>query len=80
MVMDFGDLSTIVKSQILDRLDHSSLNDLVPNPTCECVLEWIAAVLALELPLLEELVLWETDSCCAVLRLTPSPAAPVESR
>jgi 6-pyruvoyltetrahydropterin/6-carboxytetrahydropterin synthase len=67
MVMDFGDISPIVKSNILDRLDHHHLNDIIENPTCERVISWIAAVLTPKLPQLEELVLWETDTACAEL-------------
>src|SRR5580704_11307035 len=33
MVLDFDELATIVRPAILDRLDHASLNDLMPNPT-----------------------------------------------
>ena len=68
MVMDFGDLSAIVKLVVLGPLDHAYLNDIVPNPTCECVLEWISIELSKHLPLLDELVLWETATACAVLR------------
>ena len=68
MVMDFGDLSRIVKAEVLARVDHRSLNDIVENPTCERVLEWIAATLAPHLPQFDELVLWETQTACAVFR------------
>ena len=76
MVMDFGDLSAIVKSEVLERLDHSHLNDLLPNPTCECILEWITDALSKHIPLLDEVVLWETDTACAALRLNQPLSAP----
>ena len=69
MVMDFSDLSQIVKQEIVDSLDHYHLNDILENPTCERLLEWIAERLAARLPLLHELVLWETATSCAVLQL-----------
>ena len=67
MVMDFADLKTVVKAEVIERLDHRYLNDVVENPTCERVLLWIAAALAPKLPELDELVLWETATACAVL-------------
>ena len=68
MVMDFAELEAIVAPEVIDRLDHRHLNDVVENPTCERILLWIAAALAPRLPGLDELVLWETASACAVLR------------
>ncbi len=67
MVMDFGDLNSIVDAAVIDRLDHRDLNEIVDNPTCERVLLWIAGVLAPQIPQLEELVLWETATACAVM-------------
>jgi 6-pyruvoyl-tetrahydropterin synthase len=68
MVMDFTDLSSIVKAEVLQRLDHCNLNDIVDNPTCERLIAWIAEALQPHLPLLNELVLWETATACAILR------------
>lgn len=68
MVMDFAELEAIVTPEVIDRLDHRHLNDVVENPTCERILLWIAAALAPRLSGLDELVLWETASACAVLR------------
>lgn len=41
MVMDFLDLKKLVQSQVLDRLDHSDLNDIFDNSTAENICEWI---------------------------------------
>jgi 6-pyruvoyltetrahydropterin/6-carboxytetrahydropterin synthase len=68
MVMDFDDLSSIIKAEVLQRLDHRNLNDIVDNPTCERLIAWIAEALQPHLPLLNELVLWETATACAILR------------
>jgi len=35
MVIDFKELSDIVKENILDNLDHVLLNDIIDNPTAE---------------------------------------------
>src|SRR5271154_3707984 len=41
MVVDFDAVSRVVKAGVIEELDHRSLNDLVPNPTCENVIVWI---------------------------------------
>ncbi len=41
VVMDFGDLSAIVKLSVEYRLDHSFLNEILLNPTAENLLVWI---------------------------------------
>lgn len=68
MVQDFDILAAVVTGTVINQLDHRSLNELIENPTCELILEWIWRRLKPELPTLDELVLWETASSCAVLR------------
>jgi 6-pyruvoyltetrahydropterin/6-carboxytetrahydropterin synthase len=43
MVVDFGVLKAVVKSEVLDELDHSWLNDVpaLGNPTAENLVDWI---------------------------------------
>ncbi len=68
MVVDFDDLSAIVRPNVVDRLDHSSLNDLIANPTAEEIARWIWAELAPRIAGLSEIVVWETQNACAVVR------------
>jgi 6-pyruvoyltetrahydropterin/6-carboxytetrahydropterin synthase len=68
MVVDFDDLSAIVRPHVVDRLDHASLNDLLVNPTAEEIALWIWAELAERVPGLVEIVVWETQNACAVVR------------
>ncbi len=70
MVLDFDELAAIVRPNVIDRLDHSSLNDLLPNPTAEHIALWIWDELAPKLPGLSEVVVWETQTACAVVRAT----------
>lgn len=72
MVEDFDALEAIVTSEIVDSLDHRTLNDLIENPTAEEILLWIWRRLEPALPSLDELVLWETATACAVLRRSDS--------
>jgi len=41
MVIDFLVLKKIVKSRVLDILDHSYLNDHIEQPTAESIAVWI---------------------------------------
>lgn len=61
LVIDFLDLKTIVQTQVLDRLDHTNLNDRFPNPSCELVAKWIFEQLQPHLPV-TSVQLWETDT------------------
>jgi 6-pyruvoyltetrahydropterin/6-carboxytetrahydropterin synthase len=68
MVVDFDELAAIVRPSVVERLDHSSLNDLLTNPTAEEIALWIWDELAPRLEGLAEVVLWETRTACAVVR------------
>ncbi|MBD5604465.1 MAG: 6-carboxytetrahydropterin synthase QueD [Candidatus Eremiobacteraeota bacterium] len=68
MVVDFDTLSAIVRPNVVDRLDHASLNDLLPNPTAEEIALWIWSELAPLVAGLAEIVLWETRTACAIVR------------
>ncbi len=68
MVVDFDELARIVRREVIDKLDHASLNDLMPNPTAELIAQWIWATLEPHLAGLSELVVWETATACAVVR------------
>lgn len=68
MVEDFDTVKTVVKREVIDALDHHYLNDILENPTCEHIIQWIWKRLAGTLTGLDELVLWETATSCAVLR------------
>ncbi len=41
MVIDFVVLKRMVQKQVLDRLDHRLLNDVIENPSAERVVQWI---------------------------------------
>jgi len=68
MVEDFDTIAESVNRHVIDALDHQSLNEIISNPTCELIVQWIWGRLIDHLPTLDELVLWETPTSCAVLR------------
>jgi 6-pyruvoyltetrahydropterin/6-carboxytetrahydropterin synthase len=70
MVEDFDTIKAAVRREIVDALDHVTLNDLIENPTAERIVQWIWHRLDPHLRGLDELVLWETSNSCAVFRRT----------
>ena len=68
MVQDFDVIDGIVREHAIAALDHYTLNDFIDNPTAENILLWIWERLHAHLDGLQELVLWETPSACAILR------------
>ena len=68
MVVDFDEIAAVVRPHVVERLDHSSLNDVLPNPTAEHIALWIWHELAPRLAGLSEVVVWETATACAVVR------------
>lgn len=68
MIIDFKDLKDIVKEIVVDKYDHSFLNDFFENPTAEIMVEQIAYDLIRGLPKKLQLVsckLWETTTSYA---------------
>ena len=68
MIEDFDVIAALVNREVIDVLDHTSLNDHIENPTCERIVAWVWEHLAPVLAGLDELVLWETATSCATLR------------
>lgn len=68
MAIDFADLKHIVRREVVDRLDHTYLNDTIGNPTAEVLSVWIWEALREPLVGLVEVSLWETRNCAVVYR------------
>jgi len=66
MVINFSDLSRIVKENVIEVLDHKYLNDFIVLPTCENILTDIWNILKPKLSGLEELKLYETPTAYAI--------------
>ena len=60
ILIDFHELKTIVKEEVIEKLDHVYLNDIITNPTAENTIIWIWKKLINKIPL-KELTLWETE-------------------
>ena len=73
MILDFKDLKSLVNKIILNKLDHSMLNDIFENPTAEEmsieIFEMLDSKLSQDNLTLERIKLWETrDSYAEVTR------------
>ncbi len=72
MIFDFAELKKKVKELVLDKLDHSYINDLLEQPTAEYIARWIFG--RLDAPLrrggcrLYEIKLWETEDSSVICR------------
>lgn len=72
MIIDFGELKEIVEKLIINRVDHSLLNDRWPNPTAEIMVQDFAFFLRSTLSLkgidLISVSLYETSNSKATWR------------
>ncbi|MDR2006898.1 MAG: 6-carboxytetrahydropterin synthase QueD [Acidaminococcales bacterium] len=75
MIMDFAELKNIVTEKVIDRIDHTCLNDLLPQPSAENIAAWLwnvlAGVLRRDNCALYEIELWETRTSGVVYRGEP---------
>jgi 6-pyruvoyltetrahydropterin/6-carboxytetrahydropterin synthase len=68
MIADFGVVKATVQEQVLSRVDHRDLNDVLDNPTAENIARWIWEALEGRLPGLVEVRLFEIPDSCVVYR------------
>lgn len=69
MVMDFADISKVVKP-VIESLDHQTLNDIegLGNPTSEVLAVWLWTYIKPSLPLLCAIEVWETATSGCIYR------------
>jgi 6-pyruvoyltetrahydropterin/6-carboxytetrahydropterin synthase len=72
MVMDFSLLKKTVQEVVLAKLDHSCLNDILPQPSAENIAVWVWQHLADKLQgenyKLYEVQVWETRTSGIIYR------------
>jgi 6-pyruvoyltetrahydropterin/6-carboxytetrahydropterin synthase len=72
MVMDFSLLKKTVQDTVLVKLDHSCLNDLLPQPSAENIAVWVWQQLVDKLQgenyKLYEVQVWETRTSGIIYR------------
>ena len=67
MIIDFLEVSKIVKDNVISILDHSYLNEIIPQPSAENIALWIWEKLKDKFNL-SEIHVWETSNSCVILR------------
>jgi len=65
MLIDFHELNDIVKLHVLDKLDHTYLNDTLENPTAENISIYIFNKLKPVIKGLDEIIVWESPTAFA---------------
>lgn len=72
LVVDFVVLKKVVSEHVLDKLDHTDLNDIFENPSAEHIATWIfnilkksEAQLGTEVKVLQ-VRLWEGDTTSVI--------------
>ena len=68
MIIDFDDLSNVVVEQVISKLDHRFLNDLIPLSTAENIAVWVWEQLKPALPQLCQIEVYETTDNCVINR------------
>jgi 6-pyruvoyltetrahydropterin/6-carboxytetrahydropterin synthase len=72
MIYDFVELKRIVNERIIDKFDHTYLNDILPQPTAEniAVFVWneLKDILKRDNSRLYEVEVWETKTSGIVYR------------
>jgi len=68
MIADFGEIKRVVQEQVLARVDHRNLNDILENPTAENIARWIWEALETHLVGLAEVRLYEIPDSCVTYR------------
>ena len=72
MVMDFVDLSAVVKREVVDQWDHQYLNDLLSFPTTvECLAVEVFRRLSAQSVPVYRVRLWETHKIYAEVTSSP---------
>ncbi|MDR1732561.1 MAG: 6-carboxytetrahydropterin synthase QueD [Synergistaceae bacterium] len=71
MILDFCELSAIVKERVVSRLDHAYINDVIEQPSAENIAAWVWDQIESEVLRdncrLSSVEVWETATSCAVL-------------
>ncbi len=66
--MDFQEIQNIVAHEVISKVDHQNLNEVVDNPTSEKLVQWIWNQLEGKLNGLYEIELAETENSSVLYR------------
>ncbi len=66
--MDFMEIKRIIDENVITKIDHKHLNDIIENPTSERLVAWIWDQLEGKLQGLHEIELAETENSSVIYR------------
>jgi len=61
MVMDYKIIKKIVNEKVVNKIDHTLLNDIMDNPSSELFAIWTWNELIADLPMLKSVEIFETE-------------------
>ncbi len=67
MIRDFIEVKKLINTKVIEKLDHTTLNDTIENPSAENIATWIWQQLKQDLNL-SEIRVWETATSSVTLR------------
>ena len=67
IVVDFDELEAVLEREVFQRLDHSLLNDTLPNPTAELLGVYIMDMSETHGFVLKSVRVWETSTASALI-------------
>jgi 6-pyruvoyltetrahydropterin/6-carboxytetrahydropterin synthase len=65
LVMDFVEIKRLVKEKVVNRLDHTNVNDTIKHSSAENIAIWSWNELKPVMPMLVEISVWETPDSYA---------------
>ena len=68
LAIDFAEAKRVVKTRVIDVLDHTYLNETIPIPSAENIAIWIWDRLAASALPLCEIQVFETPGCFVIYR------------
>ncbi len=74
LAIDFAELKKVVRSRVIDVLDHTYLNETISIPSAENIAIWIWDRIAPSGLPLKEIWVHETPGCYVIYRGEDSPA------
>ena len=61
-IIGIDEIKNVVNREVIEKLDHNYLNEIVENPTMENLIVWIWGKVKPHLPALSKLKLYETPN------------------
>lgn len=71
VVIDFDELDAVVTREVVERYDHSFLNELIDNPTAELIAADALKRLEAAGLIVRRIAIWETPDAMAELTVEP---------